>query len=94
MKHHITEIGNEIWIAFPDYRMWISVYPLLATESVQGLEVYPFSAWRETENGESELIYNDEVLCEDWDANGVLSITHAVKACVTILSMTGEEETK
>tara|TARA_R100000426_G_scaffold77158_1_gene54656 strand:+ start:627 stop:911 length:285 start_codon:yes stop_codon:yes gene_type:complete len=94
MKHHITEIGNEIWVAFPDYRMWISVYPWDARTTHNGQEVYPFSAWGETENGEMEFIYNDEVLFEDWDTNGVLSITHAVKACVAILAMTGEEETK
>mgnify|MGYP007059527280 CR=1 FL=1 len=94
MKHHITEIGNETWIAFPDYRMWISVYPWDAKTTDNGQDVYPFIAWQEVEGDEPQLIYSDEVLCEDWDTNGVLSITHAVKACVAILAMTGEEETK
>lgn len=94
MNHHITEIGNETWVAFPDYRMWIQVYTSDAKTTAKGQEVYPFSAWRETENGEQEFIYNDEVLCEDWEANGVFSITHAVKTCVTILAMTGEEDSE
>ena len=94
MKHNIFERTGETWIEFPDYGMWVSVYPWDARTSEQGFEVYPFAVWQEVEGDESQLICTDEVLCEDWDLNGVLSIASHVKACVAILAMTGKEETK
>lgn len=94
MKHNIFKRDAETWIEFPEHGIWASVYPWDARTSEQGLEVYPFVVWQEVEGDESQLIHSDEVLCEDWDTNGVLSILHHVKACVIILAMTGEEETK
>jgi len=94
MKHHITKTNEEVWIEFPDHGILISVYPWDEKTTDSGLKVYPFVAWRKVEGDEPQLIHSDEVLREDWDANGVLSITHIVQACVAILAMTAAEQIK
>ena len=58
------------WIEFPAYRVELSIDPTDRTTRSCGMDWIPVDVWDCTEGGSGEHLFSEEILADDWDANG------------------------
>ena len=62
------------WIEFPAYRVELSIDPTDRTTASCGMDWITVSVWDCTHGGSGEFLFSDEILADDWDANGAESV--------------------
>lgn len=62
--------SNVQWIEFPAYRVELSIDPTNRTTASCGMDWIPVDVWDCTEGGSGEHLFSEEILADDWDANG------------------------
>ena len=60
------------WIEFPAYRVELSIDPTDRTTASCGMDWIPVDVW--DASGSGEHLFSEEILADDWDANGADSL--------------------
>ena len=62
------------WIEFPEYRLELAIDPTDRITKSCGMDWLAVSVFDGTHGGSGEFLFLDEILADDWDANGAESV--------------------